>query len=71
MLMTISVYSWVMRRVRMDLKSDKRIVLTLDAGGTIFGFSAIRGGKHVTETVVSHGRNSRDCYTPKWEKGSL
>jgi hexokinase len=55
----------------MDLKNDKRIVLTLDAGGTNFRFSAIRGGKPVTETVVSHGRNSRDCYTPKREKGSL
>ena len=33
-------------------KNDKRIVMTLDAGGTNFRFSAIRGDKAVTETVA-------------------
>jgi glucokinase len=47
----------------MDLKNDKRIVLTLDAGGTNFRFSAIRGGKPVTETVVmpSNGNDLDRC----------
>jgi glucokinase len=35
-----------------DFSSDKRIVMTLDAGGTSFRFSAICGNKPVTETVV-------------------
>jgi glucokinase len=36
----------------MQYSSDKRIVMTLDAGGTNFRFSAIRGNKPVTETVA-------------------
>jgi glucokinase len=36
----------------MDLRNDKRIVMTLDAGGTSFRFSAICGYKPITETVV-------------------
>ncbi len=36
----------------MDLKSDRRIVMTLDAGGTNFRFSAICGNGPVTETVA-------------------
>ncbi|MDR1727007.1 MAG: ROK family protein [Acidobacteriota bacterium] len=36
----------------MYLKDDKRIVLTLDAGGTSFRFSAVRGGVPVVETVT-------------------
>lgn len=32
---------------------DSRIVMTLDAGGTNFRFSAIRGNKPVTETVTT------------------
>ncbi|MCK5147942.1 ROK family protein [bacterium] len=36
----------------MDYKSDKRTVLTLDAGGTNFVFSAIQGGKEVIEPVA-------------------
>lgn len=35
-----------------EIFSDSRIVLTLDAGGTSFRFSATRGGKPVTETVT-------------------
>jgi len=34
-----------------DIHADQRIVLTLDAGGTNFRFSAVRGGTPVTETV--------------------
>jgi glucokinase len=47
----------------MDLKTDSRIVLTLDAGGTNFRFSAIRGGKRVSETVAmpSNGDNLDQC----------
>ena len=36
----------------MNWQSDERIVLTLDAGGTNFAFSAIRGGKQLGESVV-------------------
>jgi glucokinase len=36
----------------MQSNTDKRIVMTLDAGGTNFRFSAIRGNKPVTETVA-------------------
>jgi glucokinase len=35
-----------------DYTQDSRVVLTLDAGGTNFRFSAMRGGKPVVETVV-------------------
>jgi glucokinase len=35
-----------------EIFSDSRVVLTLDAGGTSFRFSATRGGKPVTETVT-------------------
>jgi glucokinase len=35
-----------------DLASDKRVVLTLDAGGTSFRFTATHGGRPVTEPVV-------------------
>lgn len=47
----------------MDLKADSRVVLTLDAGGTNFRFSAIRSGKPVTETVAipSDGDNLDKC----------
>lgn len=34
-----------------DLFTDQRIVLTLDAGGTNFRFSAIRGGRPIVEGV--------------------
>ena len=35
-----------------DYTQDSRVVMTLDAGGTNFRFSALRGGKAVVETVV-------------------
>ncbi len=35
----------------MDIRRDRRIVLTLDAGGTSFRFSAICGGEPVSETI--------------------
>ena len=34
------------------LYSDNRVVMTLDAGGTNFRFSAMRGGVAVTETML-------------------
>ncbi|HTJ00508.1 MAG TPA: ROK family protein [Dongiaceae bacterium] len=47
----------------MNSSKDKRIVMTLDAGGTNFRFSAIRGNKPVTETVAmpSNGDNLKQC----------
>jgi len=36
----------------MDLSKDKRIVMTLDAGGTNFVFSAIKGGKEIVDPVT-------------------
>lgn len=36
----------------MDIKKDKRIVLTLDAGGTNFVFSAIQGGEEIVSSVT-------------------
>ncbi len=36
----------------MDYSKDNRIVMTLDAGGTNFVFSAIQGGREVAESVV-------------------
>ena len=49
----------------MDLKNDKRIVMTLDAGGTNFRFSAMRGGAPATDTVAmpSNGDNLDQCLT--------
>jgi glucokinase len=43
--------------------SDSRTVLTLDAGGTNFVFTAIRGNKEVVKPVVlpSHPNNLKDC----------
>jgi glucokinase len=47
----------------MKTSSDKRIVMTLDAGGTNFRFSGVRGTKPVTETVAlpSNGDNLAKC----------
>jgi glucokinase len=46
-----------------DSAHDSRIVMTLDAGGTSFRFSATRGNQSVTETVVmpSNGDNLEKC----------
>ncbi len=35
----------------MNIWSDKRVVLTLDAGGTNFVFSAIKGGNEIVEPI--------------------
>ena len=42
---------------------DPRIVMTLDAGGTSFRFSAMRGNKRITDTVTtqSNGDNLKQC----------
>lgn len=47
----------------MNLDSDSRIVMTLDAGGTSFRFAAMRGGKPLTETVVlpTQGEDLERC----------
>ncbi len=47
----------------MDLNSDQRIVMTLDAGGTNFRFSAMQAGKAVGEGVAmpSDGHDLRRC----------
>lgn len=47
----------------MDLDSESRIVMTLDAGGTNLRFSAMRGGKPITETVSlpSNGDDLTKC----------
>ncbi len=47
----------------MDPKNDRRIVLTLDAGGTNFRFSAICQNEQVTETVTlpSNGDDLDKC----------
>jgi glucokinase len=47
----------------MNSSTDKRIVMTLDAGGTNFRFSAIRGNRPVVETVAlpSNGDNLDRC----------
>ena len=37
---------------KMEYNHDSRVVMTLDAGGTSFRFSAIRGNREVTQTVV-------------------
>lgn len=43
--------------------SDRRVVLTLDAGGSSFRFSAMRAGKRVVETIVlpSQGDDLDKC----------
>jgi glucokinase len=47
----------------MDLATESRIVMTLDAGGTNLRFAAMRGGKPVTETVSlpSNGDDLTNC----------
>ena len=45
----------------MDLTSDKRIVMTLDAGGTNFRFSAMRGG----ESGHRHRRHALERRQPR------
>ncbi len=47
----------------MKYKNDKRIVLTLDAGGTNFVFSAIKGNEQVLEPITkpSNARDLEKC----------
>lgn len=47
----------------MDIYSDNRVVLTFDAGGTNFVFSAIQGGKEILEPITfpSHADNLELC----------
>jgi len=47
----------------MDLNQDKRIVMTLDAGGTNFVFSAIRSNQEIINpiTLPSHADNLEAC----------
>ena len=56
-----------MRKSGMHLKTDSRIVLTLDAGGTNFRFSAICGGERITETVAMPPWQSN----PKWGHSAI
>ena len=44
-------------------EKDERVVLTLDAGGTKFSFSAMAGGKQVTHPIEfpSHGDDLEKC----------
>jgi len=46
----------------MNIKEDKRVVLTLDAGGTNFVFSAVQGGEDVVEPIIlpASGTNLAD-----------
>lgn len=43
----------------MNILDDKRIVMTLDAGGTNFVFSALSGGKEIV-TPIHHPSNAHD-----------
>jgi len=36
----------------MNIYSDRRVVLTLDAGGTNFVFSAMQGGEEIVDPVI-------------------
>lgn len=47
----------------MDPGTDNRTVLTLDAGGTNFVFTAIQGNQEITDPIVlpSHGDNLGKC----------
>lgn len=47
----------------MQLSHDQRVIMTLDAGGTNFRFSAMRGSAAVTETIAmpSNGDNLERC----------
>ncbi|HTV60994.1 MAG TPA: ROK family protein [Verrucomicrobiae bacterium] len=47
----------------MNYNQDKRIVMTLDAGGTSFRFSAMRGNQPITGTVTmpSNGDDLKKC----------
>src|ERR1039457_6433567 len=46
-----------------DISTDRRVVMTLDAGGTNFRFSAVHSGKPIVEPVVmpSCPNDLNDC----------
>jgi glucokinase len=47
----------------MSIDQDQRIVMTLDAGGTKFAFSAVRAGREIVApiTLPSHGHDLQLC----------
>ncbi len=47
----------------MDFKNDKRVVLTLDAGGTNLVFSAVKGGEKIVESfsLPTEGNDLKRC----------
>ncbi len=51
--------------MQQPLEKESRIVLTLDAGGTKFSFSAMAGGKQIVPAIetASHGDNLDLCLT--------
>jgi glucokinase len=54
----------------MDIYSDERVVLTLDAGGTNFVFSAIQKGQSITEEIrLDANANDLDLCIATMKKG--
>ena len=55
----------------MNSSTDKRIVMTLDAGGTNFRFCAIRGNKPITDilSMPSNGDDLEKCLANMVEGG--
>ncbi|MDD4760188.1 MAG: ROK family protein [Bacteroidaceae bacterium] len=54
----------------MDYSNDKRVVMTLDAGGTNFIFSAIQGNKEILEPVrLPSGANNLEICLKTLEEG--
>jgi glucokinase len=47
----------------MELEKQQKVVMTLDAGGTNFVFSAIKGGKEIVESIIlpANGHNLNLC----------
>ena len=47
----------------MTLSDDKNVILTLDAGGTNFVFSAYQGGKEIVEPITfpSNAHDLKKC----------
>lgn len=47
----------------MNINNDERVVLTLDAGGTNFVFTAIKNGKAITHEVKkdANGHDLNKC----------
>ena len=54
----------------MDYSNDKRVVMTLDAGGTNFIFSAIRGNKEIIDPVrLPSGANNLELCLKTLQEG--